>query len=93
MKNKTINVTQKDIDQAQRSVKNGILSCNSCPVALAIRRAFKKGCMYVALRPGGTDAISLGPNNIFKAPQAVIDFTTKFDLDESVEPFTFTLEY
>jgi hypothetical protein len=83
MKTKTINVTQHDID-------NGIADSNkSCPVALAIRRAFKKGKPYALV---GWYTIGIGTKRI-NTPSVVRNFIYDFDKKSEVEPFSFTLEY
>jgi hypothetical protein len=79
---KTINVTQDDIDNGN------VGDACACPVALALRRAFKTGgydfyvedkCMFVN-------------NYAYFNPPEVKNFIVNFDHGIKVEPFSFELE-
>lgn len=76
-----INVTKSDI-------KNGKAgSCKKCPVALAVRRAFKSRKQMV--RVFGSD-IRVG-NRAYIAPDNVDEFVIAFDDRRTVAPFSFKL--
>ena len=79
MQNLQIIIKQEDIDNGQ--------SCepNSCPFALAVRRAAK------------TDRVEVGVNDMLlngksvPLPAAAMQFIASFDCDDKVFPTTFTL--
>lgn len=78
---KTINVTQKDIDQGDRD------KCQTCPVALALNRVAKKPWVeygYIRFSDGHSRCA-------VAVPAGVHDFMEEFDTGEDVKPFTFKI--
>ena len=90
MRSKVITVTQTDIDKGFPG------NCKSCPVARAVRRAFKKGEGHVSVLEGcynGRRAlINVGRKEI-PAPVSVIKFVKAFDGFDGIPVKPFTLEY
>ena len=78
LNNMKINVTETDI---KRGIKN---SCFHCPIALALRRAYKKDIS------ASIDSAWFGRRSI-DLPVKAIDFITSFDYDRPVKPFSFDL--
>ena len=80
-----INVTQEDIDQGVP------LSVLSCPVALAVRRAF--GVHYASVGPVFiTVEESVNDFDTYDTPANVSTFIEDFDTDQAtVQPFSFEL--
>ena len=82
-----IRVTQQDIDEGVQS------NCFHCPVALAIKRAFKAAEVWVReiiiVRKAGSQ-------RTYVTPTAAVDFIERFDSAmlefESPKPFSFTLD-
>lgn len=90
-----IEVTQADIDAGARR------SCYSCPIALAIARAYEKresmGALLAFVRPsatggnywwGGVPAL----NKRFKLPTVVKKRAGIFDTTGAMTPFEFEIE-
>jgi hypothetical protein len=83
MKTVTIDVTQEDIDSGEP------LSCNSCPIALAAERAG-----FADVSVGGylwfvnTDGLRLRAS----IPPVALEFIGDFDNEETVVPFSFSVE-
>jgi hypothetical protein len=82
-----IRVTQRDIDEG---VQN---NCFHCPVARAIKRAFKAAEVWVR------EIIiikKLGSQLTYVTPPAAVDFIERYDSSmlefESPKPFSFTLD-
>ena len=78
-----INITQKDIDNGKKC------GCDTCPVALAIkRRVIKNAFVEVGLYDIGlaTESISLN--------ETTCDFVRRFDRygRNKVKPFSFTID-
>ena len=84
MKTKIITVTQKDIDSP---IINRRLDC---PVAKAINRAFKEKMGFASV---GRTSIVLRAGDRYSLCKEASDFINRFDGEEEVEPFTFTLRY
>ena len=82
----TIRVEQWDIDNAKKYTEG--IYCSRCPVALAAQRAFrdKSVCMGFLYLTGLVNGGAV-------VPRDVRDFIQRFDQQESVDPFTFELEY
>jgi hypothetical protein len=86
-KTKIIKVTQKDINNAPRSSEYPV--AQSCPVALAVNRAFKQKFGFAEVL---TESINIGGTWVpitKKTERFIIDY----DCGKSVKPFSFTLRY
>jgi sulfatase maturation enzyme AslB (radical SAM superfamily) len=79
MKTKTICVTEENIRKGRRR------SGRSCPVALAIRRAFKTKNVNVGF------LVTVGKMN-YTYPRKVDEFICKFDNEKTVNPMSFVLK-
>jgi hypothetical protein len=84
MKTKLIKVTQRDIDKGTRA------SQNSCPIARAICRTFKKNkyAIDVSVR---SSFIKVYGSCHYGIPKICQDFILNFDIGRKVEPFEFEL--
>jgi hypothetical protein len=78
-----IEVTAEDIADGERE-------CYLCPVALALNRAFGKGCEANVYERDWEMFVEVSGRNM-KAPYAVSHFVNNFARSINVEPFTFTL--
>ncbi len=73
-----IEVTQRDISRGERG------SITHCPVALAIKRATRRGACV------SNECASVGDEDIF-LPARVGKFIEAFDARKPVKPFTFIM--
>lgn len=84
-----VEVTQKDIDEGRANVRHikafGGCVADECPVALALNREVHA---FSSVTPAH---IRFGKVEI-KSPTSVQRFISKFDRNNEVKPFTFTLE-
>lgn len=83
----TIQVTQEDIDNGERS------RCERCPIALAIQRATGARYSTVGITTAMiSDAISLA--TVYGLPQIATTWLMRFDMSgpKMVQPFTFEME-
>jgi hypothetical protein len=97
-----INVTQADITTARQAIarrENSGRSC-LCPLARAIRRAFKaeqESEKYIGVFPD-SDAgkwlarVGVDPRKYYRLPKRASLFGIRFDSGEPVEPFSFSLD-
>jgi len=76
---KEINVTREDIQKGRRGV------CSSCPIALALRRAFSTDKVDV-----DSFFLTIG-FSAYMTPLIAVEFMAAFDRGEAVEPISFSL--
>lgn len=88
----TITVTQDDIDHGKKA------DCRCCPIARAVRRAWKPECKFVAVtgiklfvyfKPTSTN---WNPHEVYTLPLEAELFVADFDNGKGVEPFEFEVD-
>ncbi len=77
------------IEVTEDDIRNGkSYDCMTCPIALALSRAFKES-LHVRATPFSLFVDN--PPRIFNPPQSVVAFMVDFDMHHPVQPFTFEL--
>jgi hypothetical protein len=87
MKTKTIIVTQRHIDRANKMIKDNNPTSKVCPVSLAVRRAFKRSDVHTFYAHSYVGYMTL------RLPSKVKHFIEQFDSRQPVEPFSFKVSY
>lgn len=87
-RNKLVTVTERDIKLGEKH------DTQSCPVSRAVARSFhKKIGTYIIWGKTIEFPLLHDESKSVKAPKSVENFVSDFDSGETVEPFTFKLEY
>ena len=85
-----INVTRRDITRGKR--RRG----NSCPVALAVKRAAREAGFGKKVKTAVSDYVSLyvgGDSYFTRGYKKLGKFTSAFDKGKAVQPFSITLRF
>lgn len=103
--NEEVNGKEFKIDVTKEDIENGIrCSTSCCPIALAINRVLglKSEWRYITVseegEPATGDEIVIIQFDMYgiqecSNEQEITDFILKFDTEEYVQPFSFTLEW
>lgn len=85
-----VDVTQMDIDRGVRSH-----AC-ACPVAIALKRVTRPDVRSIVMgvQITVTRRFPFQPDDDYyvRSPESVVAFITRFDRNQSVEPFSFDLD-
>ena len=84
---KTINVTQRDIDMANKAQKKmGYTPSHQCPIYRAAHRVIPLTNLV------GINALCRSNKTNIRLPEVAIRFIHEFDTANEVKPFKFTVE-
>ncbi len=84
MKKKRIYVRKSDIEVGGRG------NCFTCPVAMALKRAYKGRSISVQSDSYRVDRGSIKTGAWFPLPETAVRFVRDFDAGRPVKPFSFT---